>query len=337
MSNDTSDLSPTSGSADAASPGAPTPPVSDASQSTSPDPSTRAGGVRLGRTGSLTADDGATRLALDPRAPAASLAARLGAEAIGTFFLVLAGLGAALYTTLSGAATLGIALGFGLALVGGTIAFGHVSGGHFNPAVTIGAAIADRLPWRDVLPYWLAQLIGGALASGTLFLTIPSALPTLVASGTETTTRQFFATTASGFGEHSPLATLSTGQVEFGLLPALLIEIIGTALLVGVVLAATKQGAQRALAPFAVGVTYAALVLLATPISNGSLNPARATAAALFSGGDAFAQLWVFWVAPLVGALLAGLAYRAFASGPLKESEEDFLEEDELVLDEIRA
>ena len=326
MSKDTSDLSSPMGSA---SPDVPTPPVSDVPPA--------AGGAYLEPAGVLLlTDDGAPRASDVALAPlGVGLPGRLGAEAIGTFFLVLAGLGVALYTTLSGAGALGVSLGFGLALIGGTIAFGQVSGGHFNPAVTLGAAIAGRLPWRDLLPYWVAQLVGGCLAAAALYLTIPSALPTLVASGKATSTRAFFATTASGFGQQSPLSRLSTGQVAFELLPALLVEIISTALFVGVFLASTRRRAQRNVAPFAIGFTYAALVLVASPISNGALNPARATAAAIFSNG-AFGQLWVFWLAPLVGALLAGLAYRAFAAEPIEEvTEEDFLEEDELELDHL--
>ena len=275
--------------------------------------------------GELVVDD----VVVEPVRP--SLIARLGAEAFGSFFLVLVGLGIALYTTLSGAGALGAALGFGLALLGGTIALGHVSGGHFNPAVTVGAAIAGRSPWRDLLPYWLAQVVGGALAAAVLFLTIPTALPTLVSQGAAATTRTFFGTTANGYGAHSPLATLSTGQVTFALLPALLIEIIGTALLVGVVLAATNRRSKHSLAPFAIGLTYTVLILVASPITNGGLNPARSTAAALFSPSFALSQLWLFWVAPIIGAALAGLAYRAFAAAPV---EDNLLEDDDLLISE---
>ena len=257
------------------------------------------------------------------------LLARLGAEAVGSFMIVLIGLGIALYTPLTGAAALGTSLGFGLALIGGTIAFGHISGGHFNPAVTIGAAIAGRSPWSEVLPYWLAQVIGAALAAGALFLTIPSALPTLVSQGADATTRSFFGATANGFGAHSPLATLSSGSASFDLVPALLIEILGTALLVGVVLGATNRRAKFSLAPFAFGLTYAVLILVASPITNGGLNPARSTAAALFSDTSALSQLWLFWVAPLVGAALAALAYRAFAASPVADN---LLEDDDLLV-----
>lgn len=242
----------------------------------------------------------------------AGLVARLGAEAFGSFFLVLVGLGIALYTNLSGAGALGTSFGFGLALVGGTIVLGHVSGGHFNPAVTIGAAVAGRIAWRDVVPYWVAQIVGAVLAGGVLFLTIPSKLPALVQQGVPgASTKTFFAQTANGYAVHSPLSALSQAQAQFGLVPALLVEAVATAVLVGVVLAATSQRVARTVAPFAIGLTYAVLLLLAAPITGGGLNPARSTAAAIFSGGGAVGQLWLFWVAPLLGAVLAAVVYRA--------------------------
>jgi len=327
MSKDTPDLSPTTGPAPESTPDEPTPPVTATKPATGGAPFTAS-------RADLLADDVVVvvgELVLEPMRP--SLLARLGAEALGTFFLVLVGIGVSLYSALSSAGALGVALGFGLTLIGGTIALGHVSGGHFNPAVTIGAAIAGRTPWRDVLPYWLAQILGGALATAALFLTIPPTLLTLVGAGT--TTRSFFAATANGYGEHSPLATLSGGQASFDLLPALLIEIVATALLVGVVLGATNRRAQHTLAPFAMGLTYAVLILVAWPITNGSLNPARSTAAAIFSDSWAFGQLWLFWVAPVVGAALAGLAYRAFTAEPV---EDNLLEEaEEILVDDVRA
>lgn len=325
MSKDTPDPSTTTGTAPAATPDAPTPPATPAKPATSTTPSAAA------RADLPNADDTVVGdVVVEAMRP--SLVARLGAEALGTFLLVLVGLGVSLYSALSGAGTLGVALGFGLALIGGTITLGHISGGHFNPAVTIGAAIAGRTPWRDLLPYWLAQIVGGVLAAATLFLTIPSALPGLVAQGAAgASTKTFFAATANGFGAHSPLSTLSKGQVTFDLLPAMLIEIVATALLVGVVLAATNRRAQHTLAPFAMGLTYAVLMLVASPVTNGGLNPARSTAAAVFSGGAVFGQLWLFWVAPVIGATLAGLAYRTFAAEPVQDN---LLEHDDLLVGE---
>ena len=120
---------------------------------------------------------------LDDETTGPSLAARAGAEALGTFVLVLASVGIAVYTILTTAADLGIALGSGIAVLGAMLAFGHVSGGHFNPAITLGSAIAGRLRWADVLPYWLAQIVGAVAAAAVILVTIPSALPSLVASG----------------------------------------------------------------------------------------------------------------------------------------------------------
>jgi aquaporin Z len=266
-------------------------------------------------------------LVLEPLRP--SLAVRLGAEAVGSYLVVFVGLGVMLYSVLFGTGVLGVALAFGLALLGAAVAFGHISGGHFNPAVTIGAAIAGRTPWRDVVPYWLAQLVGAILAAATLFLTVPASLPGLL--GAESSVRTFFTGTANGYGEHSQLARVSQGEHAFDLVPALLIEIVATALLVGVVLAATSRQVHHALAPVAMGLTYAVLLLLAGPVTNGGLNPARSTAAAIFSESWALGQLWLFWVAPVVGAALAGLANRAFASETI---EDNLLEEDDLLVEE---
>ncbi|UZN02116.1 aquaporin [Cellulomonas sp. S1-8] len=267
------------------------------------------------------------------------LVARLGAEVFGSFFLVLVGVGIALYSAFSNTgAGLGVALGFGVAALAGIVAVGHVSGGHFNPAVTFGACLAGRTPFRDLLPYWLAQVVGAALAAAVLFLTIPSSLPALVAQGGEATVRSFFSGTANGFGEHSPLATLSSGQVEFGLVSALLVEVIATAVFVGVILGATDRRANKAHVPFAVGLTLTVVLLLAMPVTNGSINPARSLAAAIFSDSWALQQVWLFWVAPLLGAAIAALVYRAFAAEPVEDSlfAEDELyvaEEDVVVVD----
>jgi aquaporin Z len=255
-----------------------------------------------------------------------SLVARLGAEAFGSFAFVVAGLGIALYNGLSQAGGLAVALGFGIALLGALVAVGHVSGGHFNPAVTLGAAIGGRTPWKDVLPYWIAQLVGAILAAAVLFLTVPKTLPSLISQGGDASAKSFFSSVANGFGEHSPLATLSQGQVEFSTAIALLVEVVLTAVLVGVVLGSTDRRAKNIQAPFAIGLTFAVLLLVATPITNGSLNPARSTAAAVFAESWALGQLWLFWVAPLVGAALAGLVYRAFAAEP---AEDNLLEEDD--------
>ncbi|NYD85401.1 aquaporin [Cellulomonas oligotrophica] len=257
------------------------------------------------------------------------LLARLGAEAFGTFLVVLAGVGIWLYSGFSGTqTTLTVALGFGVATLAAVATLGHVSGGHVNPAVTLGAVLAGRTRARDLLPYWLAQVAGGALAAAVLFLTVPTALPALLSQTGEGSVRSFFAATANGFAENSPLSRLSTGSAEFGLVPALLVEVVLTAVLVGVVLAATDRRTPRGHAPYAIGLTYAVLLLVALPVTNAGLNPARSTAVAIFSEGWALEQLWLFWVAPLVGAAVAALVYRAFASEPLEIDELD--EDDDL-------
>ena len=257
-----------------------------------------------------------------------SLVARLGAEAFGTFTLVLVGLGIALYASLPtvGGGAIAVALGFGIAVLAGIIAVGHVSGGHFNPAVTLGAAIGARTPWRDVLPYWLAQLVGAALAAAVLFISVPAKLPGLIDASGNATTRSFFSTVSNGYGAHSPLSGISTGQVEFSLVTALLVEIVVTAVFVGIILGATDRRSANKQAPFAIGLALAVLILVAMPVTNASLNPARSTASAIFSESWALSQLWLFWVAPLVGAALAGLVYRAFAAEPV---EDNLLEEDD--------
>ncbi|WP_029289691.1 MIP family channel protein [Cellulomonas sp. HZM] len=273
-----------------------------------------------------------------------SLAARLGAEAFGTFFLVLAGLGIALYASLGslGGGALGVALGFGIAVAASAAAVGHVSGGHFNPAVTIGAAVAGRTPWKDVVPYWVAQLVGGAIGAAVIFIAIPSALPALIDTTGKATSRTFFSGVANGFGAHSPISAASQGQAEFTLVAALIVELVATAVFVGVILGVTDRRANTKVAPFAIGLTLSVVILVAMPVTNASINPARSTAAAIFASAWAWKQLWVFWLAPVVGAALAGLVYRAFAAEPVEDNllqEEDVYvtDEDVVVVDEHKA
>ncbi|MBD7979871.1 aquaporin [Oerskovia sp. Sa2CUA9] len=257
--------------------------------------------------------------------------ARLGAEAFGTFFLVLSILGVALYGRFTGAGlVLPVALAAGIALLAAIAAVGHVSGGHFNPAVTLGAAIGGRTAWRDVLPYWLAQVVGGIIASLILFATLPSAaLPILQQNQViaDATKQAFISGTANGFAEHSPLAASTGGAFSFEWFSAFLIEVVATAIFVGVILGVTDKRSNSKLAPTAIGLSFAALLLIAAPFTNGSLNPARSIAAAIFSDSWALSQLWLFIVAPLVGAAIAALFYRAFAFAPVQD---DLLAEDEV-------
>lgn len=243
------------------------------------------------------------------------LAARLGAEAFGTFLLVLAGVGTALYASVSGATVFAVAIAFGFALTAGIAAVGHISGGHFNPAVTLGAVLAGRTRARDLLPYWLVQVVAGIAATAVLYV-VASTLPAL-----DGQVSSFFAAAANGYGEHSPIA--AQGIDGFPLLAALLIEFVAVAVFVGVILGVTDRRASSVNAPVVIGLTLVAVLLVTIPVTNGAINPARALAAAVFSGTDALKQVWVFWVAPLLGAAVAALVYRAFATSPALEDDED--------------
>ncbi len=227
-----------------------------------------------------------------------SLVARSLAEAAGSFLLVLAGLGVTILNTQTGVQP---TLAFGLALIGAIVAFGYVSGGHFNPAVTLGSAIAGKTSWISVLPYLVAQVVGGVIAAVFIWLLL-SANQQFAGS-----VQALFAVSANGYAEHSP--------TQFALSSAFLAEVVGTAIFVAVVLGAMSRTATGSLrnagGPFAIGLVYAALLTFLLPISNGSLNPARSTAAAIFSESWAIEQLWLFWVAPVLGAAIAGLIYRS--------------------------
>ncbi|WP_448630158.1 aquaporin [Cellulomonas soli] len=245
------------------------------------------------------------------------LAARLGAEAFGTFLLVLAGIGTALYASVTGATVFAVALAFGFALVAAIASVGHISGGHFNPAVTLGAVLAGRTPARDLLPYWLVQAVAGIAATAVLFV-VANTLPALDGQVTS-----FFAAAANGYDTHSSFG--------FPVLAALLIEFVATAVLVGVILAVTGRRDSSVNPSVVIGLTFAALLLVAIPVTNGGLNPARSLAAAVFSGSELLKQVWVFWVAPLLGAAVAALVYRAFATSPELEDDEEIVEVVELV------
>ncbi|KQN97463.1 MULTISPECIES: aquaporin [unclassified Arthrobacter] len=221
------------------------------------------------------------------------LLARSVAEGVGSFFVILAGLGA---TMLATETSIQPSLVFGFAVVAAMIAFGHVSGGHFNPAITVGSAIAGRLRWGSVAPYVLAQVIGAVAASGLMWLA-------LGANAQLTGIRTFFSSASNGFGEHSP--------AQFPLTSAFLLEVVATALLVAVFLGAGSRRARRDLAPFAVGLTVAGLLSFLLPVTNGALNPVRATASALFADPWALEQLWLFWAAPVIGGVIAGLVIRS--------------------------
>jgi len=254
----------------------------------------------------------------EPAGP--SLITKMLAEVAGTFILVLLGVGTALSLgfvssgtlviqgqnagSVMGSPTFVVGFAFAISVVIAAFAFGGVSGAHLNPGVTVGAWIAGRFPGRDVVPYILAQVIGGLFA-GLLMWFILDSHPAIDDA------RNYFSTASIGYGDHSPAG--------FGLGAALGVEAVLTGLLVLVVLASTSPKAPAGVAPFAIGFALAALVVLAIPFTNAGLNPARATASAVFSESWALSQLWVFWVAPILGAAIVGLLYRAFA--PVDEIE----------------
>ncbi|MEN8582009.1 aquaporin [Burkholderia sp. RS01] len=226
------------------------------------------------------------------------LVSRLGAEAFGTLFLVIAGLGVPLFT-LPQSNPLPASLAGGLAVTAAMLAFAYISGGQFNPAITLGSFVAGKIRAAHAAAYIGAQLIGAAAGALTLFgilRTVPN-IPD---------TRAAFDTVTAGFGEHSVIQTPMAG--------VLLAEVLGAALLVAVFLGTTaRRNVHAAAAPFAVGLAFAVLLQFGQAIGNAPFNPARATASALFSNSWSLEQLWLFWVAPLVGAAIAGLVFRGFS------------------------
>jgi aquaporin Z len=220
------------------------------------------------------------------------LSHRLAAEAFGTFWLVLGGCGTAV---LAGKEVgfLGVALAFGLTVLTMAYAVGHVSGGHFNPAVTVGLATAKRFAWRDVPAYVVTQVVGGTLGAAVLYV---------VASGKAGFSASGSGFASNGYGDLSPEG--------YSLLAVVVVEVVLTAFFLYVILGATDTRAPKGLAPLAIGLALTLIHLISIPVSNTSVNPARSIAAAVFAGGDALGQVWVFILAPLVGGLIAGATHR---------------------------
>jgi aquaporin Z len=221
---------------------------------------------------------------------------KLAAEFIGTFWLVLGGCGSAVLAAGIpgvGIGYAGVALAFGLTVLTGAYALGHISGGHFNPAVTLGLYTAGRFPARDVLPYWIAQVVGGIVAGAVLYG---------IASGHAGFDAQAGGFASNGYGEHSPQG--------YSLPAALLCEAVLTFMFLIVILGATSSKALLGFAPLAIGLALTLIHLISIPVTNTSVNPARSTAVALFQGSWALGQLWAFWLAPLAGGALAGLVNR---------------------------
>ncbi len=230
-----------------------------------------------------------------------TLGAKLGAEFLGTFWLVLGGCGSAVLAAkfLSegddvqlGIGFLGVSLAFGLTVLTGAYAFGHVSGGHFNPAITLGLAVAKRFPWKGVGPYVATQVVAASIAGAVLFA---------IASGQAgfSATESGFA--SNGYGERSPGG--------YGLVAALVAEIVLTAVFLYIILGATDDRAPKGFAPIAIGLGLTLIHLVSIPVTNTSVNPARSLGVAWFAGGDALSQVWLFILAPVIGADVAGASY----------------------------
>lgn len=241
-----------------------------------------------------------------------SLFKRAIAEFFGTFWLVFGGCGAAViaagYPTL-GIGFVGVALAFGLTLLTMAFAIGHISGCHLNPAVSIGLAVGKRFPYSELLPYIVAQVVGGIAASGVLYL-IASGKPGFSLDGG-------FA--SNGYAAHSPDG--------YSLLACFIAEVVLTAFFLLIILGATDHRAPKGFAPIAIGLGLTLIHLISIPITNTSVNPARSTGPALFVGGWALSQLWLFWVAPILGAILGGIISLTFFAAPQETIREQMAED----------
>ena len=220
---------------------------------------------------------------------------KLMAEFIGTFWLVLGGCGSAVLAAgfpKVGIGLLGVSLAFGLTVITMAYAIGHISGCHLNPAVTLGAWAGGRFPAKDVVPYWVAQVLGGLAGAGVLFVISTGNGTNVLAGG--------FA--ANGYAEHSP--------GNYSMMASFVTEAVMTLIFVFVILGATDKLAPSGFAGIPIGLALVLIHLISIPVTNTSVNPARSTGPALFVGDWALSQLWLFWVAPLVGAVLGGGIYR---------------------------
>ena len=224
-----------------------------------------------------------------------AMSSKLGAEFIGTFWLVLGGCGSAVLAATfpdTGIGFVGVSLAFGLTVLTMAYAIGHISGCHLNPAVSIGLMVGGRFSSSELIPYIIAQVLGGIAGAGVLYVIASGAAGFDVTAG--------FAT--NGFGENSPGG--------YSMLSVLVCEIVMTFMFMTIILGATDERAPAGFAPIAIGLGLTLIHLISIPVSNTSVNPARSTAPALFQGGAAIDQLWMFWVAPIIGAALAGVCYK---------------------------
>ena len=226
---------------------------------------------------------------------------RATAELIGTFWLVLGGCGSAVMATGLpdvGLGYLGVSLAFGLTVVTMAYAIGHISGCHLNPAVSIGLAVGGRFKARDLPHYIIAQVLGATLAAGLIYS---------IASGNSTYVSDMIAQghpsiAANGFGEHSPNG--------YSMMAGFVTEVAMTAMFLFIIMGATDKRAPAALAPLAIGLTLMLIHMISIPVTNTSVNPARSTGPALIQGGWAIDQLWMFWAAPIIGAIIGALLYK---------------------------
>ena len=217
------------------------------------------------------------------------------AEFIGTFWLVFGGCGSAIFAAAfpeQGIGFLGVALAFGLTVLTGAFALGHISGGHFNPAVSVGLWVGGRFDTKDLIPYVVSQVVGAVLAAWVLYLIVQGQAGFAGTGG--------FAT--NGYAELSP--------GKYSLISALMIEIVLTAMFLIVIMGATDKRAPAGFAPIAIGLALTLIHLISIPVTNTSVNPARSTGVAIFAETAALSQLWLFWVAPIVGAIIGAIIYK---------------------------
>ncbi|MGV1007243.1 MAG: aquaporin Z [Dermatophilaceae bacterium] len=239
------------------------------------------------------------------------LSAKLGAEFLGSFWLVFGGCGSAVLAAKFvsdgfpvGIGFAGVALAFGLTVLTGAFAFGHISGGHFNPAVSLGLALANRFQWREFLPYAVTQILGATVAGAVLFV-VAKGIPSFnaVESG--------FAT--NGYADRSPGG--------YNLLSCFVIEVVLTAVFLYVILGSTDDRAPKGFAPIAIGLCLTLIHLVSIPVTNTSVNPARSLGVAWFVGAPALSQVWLFFLAPAIGAAIAGVTYTAVTAAQSKVDE----------------
>src|SRR5271157_4352541 len=230
-----------------------------------------------------------------------NLGNKLAAEFIGTFWLVFGGCGSAVLAAAFpkvGIGLLGVAFAFGLTVLTMAFAIGHISGCHLNPAISIGLWAGRRFPASDLLPYIVAQLVGAIVAAGVLFVIASGKAGFSLAGG--------FA--SNGYADHSPGG--------YSMLACLVAEVVLTFIFMFVIMGATHKRAPAGFAPIAIGLCLTLIHLISIPVTNTSVNPARSTGPAVFVGGWALEQLWLFWVAPIIGAAVAGVVYSVFAAQP---------------------